>query len=169
MTSTRLVDQGDSLWLVWREGKRAQLYPCAVNSIVRSSPEATVVRLSFLQDNGVYQEPSEIALRSSARFDEGAMRSPNRAHMDWGYRTTSVRESDFKPSAHMASSSRGRSDDARVKRRGSPPVPEEMLERLHFGLLGQDGGSYGGVPEVLRDAPGGGQEAEEVPGEPEDR
>ena len=133
MTSTRLVDQGDSLWLVWREGKRAQLYPCAVDSIVRSSPEATVVRLSFLQDNGVYQEPSEIALRSSARFDEGAMRSPNRAHMDWGYRTTSVGESYFKPSAHMASSSRGRSDEpanARVKRRGSPPVPEETLERL---------------------------------------
>ena len=128
MTSTRLVDQGDSLWLVWREGKRAQLYPCAVDSIVRSSPEATVVRLSFLQDNGVYQEPSEIALRSSARFDEGAMRSPNRAHMDWGYRTTSVGESDFKPSAHMASSSRGRSNGP-VKRRGDP-VPEETLERL---------------------------------------
>jgi hypothetical protein len=53
MTSTRLVDQGDSLWLVWREGKRAQLYPCAVDSIVRSSPEATVVCLSFLQDNGL--------------------------------------------------------------------------------------------------------------------
>ena len=62
MTSTRLVDQGDSLWLVWREGKRAQLYPCSVDSIVRSSPEATVVRLSFLQDNGMYQEPSEILI-----------------------------------------------------------------------------------------------------------
>ena len=91
-----------------------------------------MVRLSFLQDNGVYQELSEIALRSSARFDEGALRSPNRAHMDWGYRTTSVGEADFKPSAHMASSSRGRSDkpvDARVKRRGDT-VPEETLERL---------------------------------------
>jgi len=62
MTSTRLVDQGDSLWLVWREGKRAQLYPCAVNPIVRSSADATMVRLSFLQDNGVYQEPSEILI-----------------------------------------------------------------------------------------------------------
>ena len=81
------VDQGDSLWLVWKEGRKAaQLYPCAVTMIGRSSPDMTTVHLDFYQDNGSYAEPSEIMLSIRARFDESAMRSPSRAHLDWGVR-----------------------------------------------------------------------------------
>ena len=86
MSASDLVDEGDAIWLVWREGRQApQLYSCKVDKISRSSPDNAFVRLWFYQDNGVYVEPSEIELRREAMFGEDAMKSSSRAHLDWGY------------------------------------------------------------------------------------
>ena len=96
-----MVDAGDAIWLAWRPSSRTpQLYPCKVERIASSSPDSTSVELLFLQDNGLYKEPSEITLRKKAMYDEGSMQSSRRAHLDWGYRSKSVGELDFQLSVH---------------------------------------------------------------------
>ena len=71
-----LVDEGDAIWLVWREVRKPpQLYPCKVKKITHvSSEESVSTFLLFLQDNGIYEEPSEIILRREAMYDEAAFR-----------------------------------------------------------------------------------------------
>jgi hypothetical protein len=103
-TSNRLVDEGDAIWLVWREGRTGpQLYSCKVVKISSSNPDSASVYLWFYQDNGVYVEPSEIKLRREAMFGEDAMKSTSRAHLDWGYRLrVSAGESGFQRSAYAA-------------------------------------------------------------------
>ena len=75
------------------------------DNVVQSSSDMTIVHLSYLQDNGRYQDQTEIRLMSRAKFDESAMRSPSRAHMDWAHRLSSVGETDFRLSAHANPSS----------------------------------------------------------------
>ena len=85
MSAGDLVDEGDAIWLVWREVRKPpQLYPCKVKTINRASSESASVFLLFHQDNGIYEEPSEIVLGREARYDEAAIRSTSRAHLDWG-------------------------------------------------------------------------------------
>jgi hypothetical protein len=104
-----LVDEGDAIWLVWREVRKApQLYPCKVKTITQTSSESVSVFLLFHQDNGIYEEPSEIVLRREARYDEGSIKSVNRAHLDWCYRLKKTAgEQDFQRSAHASSAATG--------------------------------------------------------------
>ena len=129
MSASDLVDEGDAIWLVWREVRKpAQLYPCKVKTITHASSESASVFLLFHQDNGVYEEPSEIVLRRQAMYDEGAMRSANRAHLDWGYRLKkTAREQDFQRSAHASSAATGdtrQSQEPSLPRAGAASVRE---------------------------------------------
>ena len=119
MSASDLVDEGDAIWLVWREVRKPpQLYPCKVKTITHASSESASVFLLFHQDNGIYEEPSEIVLRRQAMYDEAAIRSTSRAHLDWGYRLKKTAgEQDFRRSAHASSAATG---DTRQSQEPSP-------------------------------------------------
>jgi hypothetical protein len=71
-----------------------------VKTITHASSESASVFLLFHQDNGIYEEPSEIVLGRGARYDEAAIRSTSRAHLDWGYRFKKMaRELEFQASS----------------------------------------------------------------------
>ena len=115
-----IVDEGDAIWLVWREVRKPpQLYPCKVKTVTHASSESASVFLLFHQDNGIYEEPSEIVLGREARYDEAAIRSTSRAHLDWGYRLKKTAgEQDFQRSAHASSAATG---DTRQSQEPSVP------------------------------------------------
>ena len=100
-------------------GERPQLYPCKVKTITHASSESASVFLLFHQDNGIYEEPSEIVLGRGARYDEAAIRSTSRSHLDWGYRLKKTAgEQDFQRSAYASSAARG---DSRQSQEPSLP------------------------------------------------
>ncbi len=82
---------GDAaIWLVWWSDGTRYVYPCRVLQVVSTDAAASMVILRYYQDNGVWDDPDQVALRVAALHDEAAIHQESRLHLDWAFRTTSM-------------------------------------------------------------------------------
>ena len=96
-----LVDEGDSIWLVWRPSTAQALrYPCKVLKVIRAAHSSTLVRLRFLQSNGYLDEDDDFQLAKAKLRGEADMKSRDRVHLDWAYRMQGVGEPDYQMSGY---------------------------------------------------------------------